>query len=481
VDSNTISAGRLADKVNKGELKALELIEKVLQDAQEQNEKLNIFCSIAGEVTLAQAAAVDQKIKTGVCLPLAGVPLTIKDDFMYKALPTTLGSPQFKSFYPPYNAAAVEKLIAAGAVVVGKTNTDNMGIGSTTLDSPQGPTLNPHDPGKVAGSAGAAALATGICSLALESDSGGALRQGAAYCGVFGLLPSVGMVSRHGLALHSGSFCRAGISALHPEDLPVALRVISGFDPRDAVTAVNRETNGKREKTDDLSTLKIGYSEMFPGSAADPRSRNFFEARDLIASSGASLAEVRLKHLPEALRAYQVIAAAEASSTLLRYDGIRYGQAIEADDLETLYCKTRRATFKGEALNRSIFGTYFLSKGGYDRYYRQALKVWSLIRQELETLFEQCDLLLTPVVQTGAPSAVEVPTFAELYENDLYTVPASMAGNPAVCLPADVIDGMPVGVQLIGKQFEDAFLLSAALKIASIIDSNLQGLAGGGS
>jgi aspartyl-tRNA(Asn)/glutamyl-tRNA(Gln) amidotransferase subunit A len=480
VDSNTISAGRLADKVNKGELKALELIEKGLKDAKEQNEKLNIFCSIAGEEALAQAAAVDQKIETGVCLPLAGVPLTIKDDFMYKALPTTLGSPQFKSFYPPYNAAAVEKLIAAGAVVVGKTNIDNMGIGSTTLDSPQGPTLNPHDPVKVAGSGGAAALAAGVCSLALESDSGGALRQGAAYCGVFGLLPSAGLVSRHGLALHSGSFGRAGISALYPEDLPVALRVISGFDQRDAATAVNRETNGKREKTDDLSTLKIGYLEMFTGSAADPRRSLFLETRDLIAASGARVAEVQLKHLPEALRAYQVIAAAEASSTLLRYDGIRYGQAIEADDLEMLYCKTRRATFRGEALTCSIFGTYFLSKGGYDRYYRQALRVWSLIRQELKTAFEQYDLLLMPLVQTGAPLAAKEPTFEELYDNNLYTVPASLAGNPAVCLPAGVLDGMPVGVQLIGKQFEDAFLLSAALKVASIIDSNLQGLAGGG-
>jgi aspartyl-tRNA(Asn)/glutamyl-tRNA(Gln) amidotransferase subunit A len=481
VDSNTISAGRLADKVNKGELKARELVEKVLKAAKEQNDKLNIFCSISGEEALRQAAAVDQKIETGVCLPLAGVPFTIKDDFMYKALPTTLGSPQFKNFYPPYNAAAVERLTSAGAVVVGKTNLDNMGIGSTTLDSPWGPTLNPHEPGKVAGSAGAAALAAGICPLALESDSGGALRQGAAQCGVFGFLPSAGLVSRHGLALHNGSFCRAGISALYPEDLPVVLRVISGYDPRDAATAACRELNGKREKKDDLSSLVVGYLEALPASAADFRQKIFLETRDLIAASGARTVEVKLKHLPEALRAYQVIAAAEASSSLLRYDGIRYGQAVEADDLEMLYCKTRRATFKGEALTRSIFGTYFLSKGGYERYYRQALKVWSLIRRELEALFEQCDLLLTPVVQTGAPSAANMPTFAELYENDLYTVPASMAGNPAVCLPAGNLDGMPVGVQLIGKRLEDLFLLSAALKIAPVINPNLQNLNGEGS
>ncbi len=481
MDSKTISAGRLADQVNRGELKAQELIEKVLQNAQEQNGKLNIFCSIAGAEALEQAAVVDQKIEAGICLPLAGVPFTVKDDFMYKALPTTLGSPQFKRFYPPFNAALVEKLIAAGAIVVGKTNIDNMGIGSTTLSSPQGPTLNPHEPQRVAGSAGAAALAAGICSLALESDSGGALRQGAAHCGVFGLLPSAGLVSRHGLALHSGSFCRAGISALFPEDLPVALSVISGYDPRDAATAACREVNVRREKTDDLSNLVVGHLEALPGSAADLRRNLFQKTLDQIAALGVRKAEVKLKHLPEALRAYQVIASAEASSTLLRYDGIRYGQAVEADDLEMLYYKTRKATFNGEALTRSIFGTYFLSKDGYDRYYRQALKVWSLVRQELKTVFDQCDLLLLPVVRTEAPPAAEEPAFAERYENDLYTVPVSMAGNPAVCLPAGDLDGMPVGVQLIGKHLEDAFLLSAALKIAPVINATSQGLDGGGN
>ena len=481
MDSKTISAGRIADKVNKGELKARDLIEKVLQKAQEQNNKLNIFCSIAGAEALEQASAVDQKIESGICLPLAGVPLAVKDDFMYKALPTTLGSSQFKSFNPPYNAATVEKLIAAGAVVVGKTNIDNMGIGSATLDSPQGPTLNPHEPKRVAGSAGAAALAAGICSLALESDSSGALRQGASHCGVFGLLPSAGLVSRHGLAIHSGSFCRAGVSALFPEDLPVALNVISGYDPRDAATAAFREMNNRREKTDDLSNLVIGYLEALPGSVADLRRSLFKDTLDQIAALGVGKVEVIFKHLPEALRAYQVIAAAEASSTLLRYDGIRYGQAIEADDLELLYCKTRRATLNGEALTRSIFGTYFLSKGGYELYYRQALKVWTLVRQELKAAFEQCDLLLMPVVRTEPFLASGEPVFTDLYENDLYTVPASMTGNPAVCLPAGDLDGIPVGVQLIGKRLEDVFLLSAAVKITPVITSAPQGLDGGGN
>jgi len=481
VNLKTISAGRIADKVNRGELKARDLAEIVLQNARELNNKLNIFCSIAGAEALEQASAVDQKIEAGICLPLAGVPLAVKDNFMYKALPTTLGSSQFKSFYPPYNAAAVDKLIAAGAVVVGKTNVDNMGIGSTTLDSPQGPTLNPGDLQKVAGSAGAAALAAGICSLALESDSGGALLQGASHCGVFGLLPSAGLVSRHGLAVHSGSFCRAGVSALFPEDLPVALKVISGYDPRDAVTAACREVNTRRDKTDDLSNLVVGYLETLSGSAADPRRNLVKDTLNRIAALGIRKAAVQLKHLPEALRAHQVIAAAEASSSLLRYDGIRYGQAIEAEDLELLYRKTRRATFNGEALNRSIFGTYFLSKDGYNRYYRQALKVWTLIREELKTVFEQCDLLLMPVVRTGPFLASGETAYSDLLENDLFTVPVSMAGNPALCLPAGDINGLPVGLQLIGKQFEDAFLLSAALKIAPAIISDLQGFNGGGN
>ncbi len=481
MDSTTISAGRLADQVNKGELKARELIEKVLQNAEEQDSRLNIFCSTAGEVALDQASAVDKKIEAGICLPLAGVPFTIKDDIICKALPTTLGSLKFKSFYPPYNAAAVEKLIAAGAVVVGKTNIDNMGIGSTTLDSPQGPTLNPREPGRIAGSAGAAALATGICSLALESDSGGALRQGASHCGVFGFLPSAGLVSRYGLALHSGSFCRVGLSAVYPEDLPVALNVISGYDPRDPATAACREVKVRREKLDDLSDIVVGYLETLPGLASGLHRNLYQDTLDKIAALGVRKAEVKMKHLPEALRAYQVIAAAEASSTLLRYDGIRYGEANEADNLEMLYCKTRKATFNGEALNRSIFGTCFLSKGGYDRYYRQALKVWTLVRLELEAAFDQCDLLLLPAVRTGPLTVSGEPDFIDLYEDNLYTVPASMTGNPALCLPAGELGGAPVGVQLIGRLFEDAFLLSAAVKIAPALASASQELDEGGN
>ena len=225
----------------------------------------------------------------------------------------------------------------------------------------------------------------------------------------------------------------------------------------------------------------VGYLEALPGSVADLRRNLFKDTLDQIAALGVGKVEVIFKHLPEALRAYQVIAAAEASSTLLRYDGIRYGQAIEADDLELLYCKTRRATLNGEALTRSIFGTYFLSKGGYELYYRQALKVWTLVRQELEAAFKQCDLLLMPVVRTEPFLASGEPVFTDLYENDLYTVPASMTGNPAVCLPAGDLDGMPVGVQLIGKRLEDVFLLSAAVKITPVITSAPQGLDGGGN
>ncbi len=475
MDSRTISAGRLADQVNRGELKARELIENALQNAREQNEKLNIFCSLAGNEALEQAAAVDQKIEAGYCLPLAGVPLAVKDDFLYKSLPTTFGSQQFRGFCPPYSAAAVERLAAAGAVVIGKTNIDNMGVGSTTLDSPQGPALNPYNTGKVAGSAGAAALAEGICLLALESDSGGALRRGAANCGVFGFLPSAGLVSRHGLALHCSSFGRAGVSALFPEDLPVALRLISGFDPRDASTAVCREAIGRGEKTGDLSNVVIGCMGEYPGSTAANPLNLLQETRDRLAELGAGLTDIKLKYLPEVLRAYQVIASAEASSNLLRYDGIRYGRAIEADDLEMMYSKTRKATFNGEALTRSIFGTYFLSQGGYNLYYRQALRVWNMLRQQLTSVFEQCDLLLMPVAGAEIPLAAEEPVFTDLFEDDIYTVPASMAGNPAICLPAGYRDGLPAGVQLVGRHFDDAFLISAALKIAPLINSAPQG------
>jgi aspartyl-tRNA(Asn)/glutamyl-tRNA(Gln) amidotransferase subunit A len=481
VDLKTMSAGRFADAVNKGEFAAREMIGEVLENAEKINSELNIFCCQAGEEALEQAAAVDKKINSGICLPLAGVPLTVKDDLMYKALPASMGSRNFKQFIPPFSAAAVEKLVAAGAVVVGKTNLDNMSIGSTTLNSHFGPTINPRCPDRVAGSGGAAALSSGISLLALESDCGGALRQGSSHCGIFGLLPSAGYVSRHGLALHSSSFGRVALAAAHAEDLSVALKVISGYDPRDAATAGWREQVPNSVIKTELAEVTIGYPLNLDKLLDEGHLIIFRETLENITSLGVNTAGLEFKYLTESVKAYHVIAAAEASSTLSRFDGIRFGQAVDAEDLEELYVKTRRATFSRETARRSIFGAYFLSQGGYDRYYTQALKVWNLVRREFDTAFKQCDFLLFPVVRNLPPEVVGEPDYLELYESDLFTAPVSMAGNPAVCLPAGDIDGIPVGMQLIGSYFGEVQLLSLLMNLTPVAKPAGQRQDGGGS
>ena len=480
MDFTTMSAGRLADAVNKGELEARDTVEKILGKIEAVNSKLNIFSSMAGENALEQAAAIDNKIKNGICLPLAGVPLVIKDDLIYKALPTSFGSQQFKAFVAPFSAAVVEKMTAAGAVIIGKTNTDNMGIGSTTLNSPLGPTLNPCNTARVAGSAGAAALKSGICSLALESDSGGASRHGASNCGVFGLLPSAGMVSRHGLSMHCGSFGRVGIAARFMEDLPVAFKIISGYDPRDVATAAFNNQNKSREKDDNISALTIGFPGVVFNLLDQTHLNIFLKLIEKIKEAGLKVTEVDLNHLPEAVRAYQVIASAEASSTLSRFDGIRFGAAVEADELEELYCKTRRATFGIETIRRSVFGTYLLSKGGHDRYYRKALQVWKMVREEFRRGYEKCDLLLMPAVGMLPPLAEDRLSFIDLYENDLFTAPVSMGGNPVLTLPAGNIEGLPVGVQLVAPYMDDQFLLSTALRLDPLMATNHQVFSEGG-
>jgi aspartyl-tRNA(Asn)/glutamyl-tRNA(Gln) amidotransferase subunit A len=476
------SAGQIADAVNKGEITARGLIGEVLEKCATVNSRLNIFSFLAGEEAIKQAGELDQKIEAGFCLPLAGVPLAIKDDLMYKGLPTGLGTAYFNNFIPPFNATAVDKLIVAGAIVIGKTNTDNMGIESATFSAPNGPTLNPWNPERVAGSAGAAALASGVCSLALESDSGGCMRQGASHCGLYGLRPSSGLVSRHGLALHCGSFGRVGLTAVNAEDLALALKVVSGFDPQDTATVATPTYSINKEQKTELSDMIVGFPRAI-SKLLDIRDLAVFEACcKKYAALGIKLVELEMSCSVEALRAYHVIAAAEVSSTLSRYDGIRYGKAAEADDLEELYFKTRSATFSRETIRRSIFGTYLLSKGGYDQYYQQALRVWNIVRKEFDQALDSCNFILLPAVRALPHLIAEEPDFLQFYEDDLFTALVSLSGKPALCLPAGNLEDLPVGVQLVGPEYGEDLLLTVAVKLAPAVNkSNVQGFPGGGS
>ena len=458
-----MTACQAASAVNRGEISARRLTEDALERCTDLNKKLNTFLHIAGAKALEAADEVDRKIKSGQKLPLAGVPLAVKDDFCYKPLPTSFGSSAFEQSFSPYSAAAVEKLVEAGAVVIGKTNLDDMGIGSTTLSSPAGPALNPWSDNRPAGSAGAAAVAAGQCLLALDSDTSGALRQGSSHCGVFGLRPTTGLISRYGLALTSSSFGQAGIIASAGEDIFIALQALSGFDPRDAATAASKELPDTNGAAIEPASLKIGCPAI-KGELLDADHRAFFDrSRERFRNKGFQLTEIKLDLLVEALRAYYVIALSEISSNLSRYDGIRFGKAAEVGNLDDLYDQSRGLTFGREARRASIFGTALLSQGSYDRYYRQALKIWSMVRHEFKIALGQCDLIMLPAVRTL--SDLNLATEKDLtarFEEDLFCAPVSMAGLPSLTLPAGELEQQPVGIQLIGPAFQEKLLIAAA-------------------
>jgi len=450
----------VAEAVLEGEITAHQLIDKTLKNCSVLNEGLNIFNAVAGVDATEQARAIDEKIKQGGELPLAGIPITVKDDLCYGVLPTSFGSSAFSEFISPVTAAVVESLMEAGAVVIGKTNLDDMGQGSTTLTSPGGATANPWQAERTAGSAGAAAVATGICMLAVESDSGGALRQGASHCGVAGLRPTTGRVSRHGLNAHCSSFARVGITAFSCENISGVLDIISGFDERDAATAVCWKGIPEIIKTPGSEDITIGY----PVTAFDflqPELREVFEqARDDFAGLGYKIKNIDLGLLREGLQAYYIIALAEASSNHARFDGIRFGKTGEADNLENMYFQSRAEILGKEARRRSIFGTFLLSKGNYGRYYRQALKIWELIRQEFAGVLKECDLLMLPTAKNLPRQLKGEVSFLDEWSDDFFCAPVSLSGMPALTIPAGQVNRIPVGMQLVGPPFSEKTLLA---------------------
>lgn len=459
------SVRQVVDTVYSDETTAYQLIEQTLKNCSVLNEGLNLFTSLAGVDAFEQAKAVDYLIESGEKPPLAGIPVVLKDDICFGVLPTSFGSGFFKEFMSPHTATAVERLMDAGAIVIGKTNLDDMSLGSTTRTSPFGASFSPWSSKRVAGSAGAAAVASGACMVALESDSGGALRQGASHCGVVGLRPTTGRISRHGLNAFSPSFGQLGITAFSSENVKTILEIIEGADQRDASTFINRESSfGGSEP--DFDKITIGY----PVSAFDhlePALREMFERlREEYVTQGFKVRDIDLGLFREALQAYYVLSSAEASSNHARFDGIRFGKAAEADNLEDLYRKSRGNTLGREARRRSIFGTYLLSEGNYERYYRQALKIWQVVRKEFNAALSECDLLLLPAVKKLPRLLNEEKSFLEEWEEDLFCAPVSMTGLPSLCLPAGQIEALPVGMQLVGPPFSEETLLAVGARVA---------------
>jgi aspartyl-tRNA(Asn)/glutamyl-tRNA(Gln) amidotransferase subunit A len=459
--------------------------------------RLNAFTSFAYETAVAAAADVDARIALrgdgpGARLDLAGVPIAIKDNICTADLPTTCGSRMLARYQSPYEATVVRRLREAGAVIVGKTNLDEFGMGSSTEYSAFGPTHNPHDPTRVAGGSSggsAAAVAAGMVPVALGSDTGGSVRQPAAFCGVVGIRPTWGRVSRHGLVAHASSLDQVGVLGATVADTAHVLQVIAGADPRDmtsarravpdlgAAAALSRaagQSGAAGPGADDamLQGLRIGLPREYLEGEIEPAVRAAIDAAAAVLQSlGATVQAVSLPHTRHALPAYYVIAAAEASSNLARFDGVRFGSRTAAATVDGMYEASRGAGLGSEVRRRIVLGTFVLSGGWHDAYYDTARRVRTLVARDFDDVFAAgVDLLLTPTTPEPAFRLGErLHDPYAMYRSDVFTVPAALAGLPALSLPVGTAERMPVGAQLIAPRWAEAALVTAAARLEAAL------------
>jgi aspartyl-tRNA(Asn)/glutamyl-tRNA(Gln) amidotransferase subunit A len=466
-----LSATQIAEAVNTKQITAVQVCQYFVERAEKLNPKINAFNIITKDLALEQAAAVDQKILNGEVLPLAGVPIGIKDNLCVKGTATTCSSKMLKNYIAPYESTVTEKLWVAGAMCLGKTNLDEFAMGSSTEHSAFGPTNNPWNlkmvPGGSSGGS-AAAVAARLVPLALGSDTGGSIRQPAALCGITGMKPTYGLVSRYGLIAFASSLDQIGPFASNIEDTNLLFSVIAGHDPKDS-TSLKIELKGDLSSDVDLSKLKIGLIKELKLSEANTEPsvvKGFDEAINKLRAAGAQIEEISLPLITEhALDVYYIIAPAEASSNLARYDGVRYGhRSKEASNLLEMYQKTRAEGFGSEVIRRIIIGTYALSSGYYDAYYKKAQQVRRLVKEEFEKAFKQFDLLISPTSPlTAFPMGDKMEDPLAMYLCDIATIPANLAGLPALSFNCGFDKGnLPIGMQVISPALHDYQLLSAA-------------------
>ena len=472
------SIATIRDKLLSKSLTAKELTSKLLQHASSVNKQVNSFVHIDEQGALLQAEEIDKKIAQGQPVgPLAGIPIAIKDNIATKGLQTTAGSRSLQGYIPPYDATIIDRLRSAGAILIGKTNMDEFGMGSSTESSGYGVTRNPWALDRVpGGSSGgsAAAMAADMCLAAIGSDTGGSIRQPAHFCGVVGLKPTYGRVSRNGLIAYASSLDTIGPLTHSVADAAQILQVIAGHDAADSTcstrpvddyisqTAVPALLMGDKP----LAGRRFGIiSETKGGGGIDTAvSDSLTATASHLESLGAIVEEVSLPTYANGLPAYYVIALSEASSNLSRYDGVRYGHRFrDAKELREMYTETRSTTLGAEVKRRILMGTYALSAGYYDAYYKRAQQVRTLVQRELGEALSAYDALLTPVAPTAAYTLGDKSADPlTMYKGDLMTVCVNLAGLPAVVVPCNVVNNLPIGVQMIGKAFGEADLLSLA-------------------
>ncbi len=471
MELSSLSATELAKKVQSGEVKVKQALEEVFSKIEEREEALNCYITLEKEAAFRQAEALQEKIDTGNFQgTLAGVPVAVKDNICTKEMRTTCTSKMLSSFVPSYDATVVEALKAAGAIVIGKTNMDEFAMGSTTETSAFGVTKNPwneaHVPGGSSGGS-AAAVAAGECFFALGSDTGGSVRQPAGFCGVVGLKPTYGLVSRYGLVSYASSLDQIGPITKNVEDCASVLEVLSVYDEKDSTMSARAvKTDYRSALQDDITGMKIGIPEAFFTEDLQPEVKSaILDVEKVLRGKGAVVEKIDLRYIRYAIPAYYVIATAQASSNLARFDGVKYGfRAEEYAGLHDMYSKTRAEGFGEEVKRRLMLGAFTLSEDYYEAYYKKALQVKQLLKQELDAVFETYDAILSPVADGIAPKIGEsLPDPLKMYLGDVYTVCANLAGIPAISVPCGKDkNGLPIGVQFMADSFREKTLLRLA-------------------
>ncbi len=467
-----LSAWEMKKLLKKGEVSSEELVKAHLDKIEAMDKDLNAFITVNAEAAIQTARNIDRKIKNGEETGLlAGIPIGIKDNIMTKDLRTTCGSKMLEDFVPPFDATVIRRILNEDGIVIGKTNMDEFAMGGSTETSYFGITRNPRNlevvPGGSSGGS-AAAVASGEAALALGSDTGGSVRQPASYCGVVGIKPTYGMVSRYGVVPMSNSLDQVGTFGRDVSDAYLLLKAIAGFDPLDATSSKRSGIEFSLEDEDFLKGLKVALPIEYRDlkfSNFEGIQRLYDDAVKVFENAGAKIDYVSLPYLKYALETYYIISTSEVSTNLSRFDGIRYGH--RTDDYETLdelYTRSRTEGFGEEAKRRIMMGTYALSAGYQEEHYKKALKVRTLIKQDYEKTYEKYDVILSlasPILPFKLNSLVNSPV--EMYMSDLFTVPINLAGLVSMCVPMGDVDGLPVGMQITGKRFGEETVIKAGL------------------
>ncbi|WP_127470346.1 Asp-tRNA(Asn)/Glu-tRNA(Gln) amidotransferase subunit GatA [Thiomicrorhabdus aquaedulcis] len=473
---HTLTLKQMSQKLHSGEITSVQLTQHYLDRISAFDPTLNAFISVTPELALSMAADADKKLAAGQGEFLTGIPVAHKDIFCTDGVKTSCASKMLDNFIAPYNAHVVELLNQIGMPILGKTNMDEFAMGSSSESSYYGPTLNPWDhqavPGGSSGGA-AAVIAAGLAPLATGTDTGGSIRQPAAFCGITGIKPTYGAVSRFGIIAYASSFDQAGPMTRSAEDAAWLLSAMAGFDARDSTSLERPKDDYTTQLNQSLNGLKVGVPAEYFGEGLDPAVET--QVKNAIAEIEKLGAQIVTVHLPNkdlAVPAYYVLAPAEASSNLSRFDGVRYGyRAKDPVDLQDLYRRSRAEGFGAEVKRRIMVGAYALSAGYYDAYYVKAQQLRRMVSDDFKRAFEQCDVIMGPVAPTPAFNLGEKtddPT--SMYLADLYTIPVNLAGLPAMSIPAGFVQGRPVGLHLVGPYFSESKLLNIAHQYQQVTD-----------